>query len=124
MRSAHTIMRSAGTSAVALFLVAGAALATSSVVGTRPPAADPVNAASASVDPTDTLETADPSADLETEEPTDALETEGPTASAEDENEVEDATDGPSATPEHEDATFDDHGGARDIEDDQGGDAN
>src|SRR5690242_20514370 len=119
MRSTHTIVRSAGTSAVALFLIAGAALATSNAVGNRPDAsAQPVSVDSASTEPTDELETEEPTDEVETAEPTDELETEEPTASAEDENEnedddaTEDATASPTESPEHEEASFDDHGGA------------
>ena len=130
MRSTHTILRSAGTSAVALFLIAGAAFATSTVVGSgRSPEAQPVSIDSESASPTDELETEDPTDELETEEateeatdeletedPSDELETEEPTASAEDED--EDATAEPTGTPEEEEASFDDHGGADDVDDD------
>ena len=101
MQSRNSILRAAGTSAIAVFLVAAASFATSAVVGARPAAdAQPVSFNSDSADPSDELETEDPSDELETED--------------------EDA--GATGTPEHEDASFDDHGGASDMEDDQGED--
>ena len=127
MQSRTSIIRAAGTSVVALFLVAGAALATSSVVGQGPSSdAQPVSIESASAEPTDEVETEEPTEDatddLETEEPTDGLETaaptdeletEEPTSSAEDEDEDDDASPTAEATssPEHEDASPDDTGG-------------
>ena len=76
MQSRYSILRAAGTSAVALFLVAGAVLATSAVVGTRPvPDAQPVSFDGGSAARSDELEAEDPSDEAETEDPSEDLET-------------------------------------------------
>ena len=93
MQSRTSILRATGTSVVALLLVAGAALATSTVVGQRPSSeAQPVSIEGASAEPTD---------DLETEEPTASLAEDGDDASP-----TAEAT----SSPDREDASPDDHG--------------
>lgn len=108
MDSKRKLIRSAGTSVVALFLIAGAAFATSAFVGS----ARQVDSAPAGASSSESPEASD---ELGTEdatgapEATDELETEEPSETPE---VGEDATGAPEATGEleTEDAT-DDHGG-------------
>ena len=88
MRSSNTMIRSVGTATVALFLVAGAALATSSfVAGGR--TADTAPAA-ATDDATETPgSTEEPTGTPEAEEPTGTPEAEEPTGTPEAEEETE-----------------------------------
>ena len=122
MQPKYKLLRTASTAAVAVFLVAGAALATTSFVRSgRSADAEPAgNTTELTTSATDELETeeATGTTELETEEATETSEpdeTEEASATASDAQD-EDATD------DHEDASFDDHGGNGEVNDDHGGD--